>query len=84
MFNVSLGFAAWPCQECLMFNTPSVISSVVERSALPLGLSKKSHEISPCALLSRDDKDRSWQPRHLWVVEIVCVCYPDSLCAAFG
>ena len=74
MFNVSLGFAAWLCQECLMFNTPSVISSVVE----------KSHEISPCALLSRDDKDRSWQPRHLWVVEIVCVCYPDSLCAVFG
>ena len=37
-----------------------VISSVVERSALPLGLSKKSptldHEISPCATLSRDDR----------------------------
>ena len=31
------------------------MSSVVERSALPLGLSKTSREISPCASLSRDD-----------------------------
>ena len=37
---------------------PHVISSVVERSALPLGSSKKSPEISPCASLSRDDR---WQ-----------------------
>ena len=34
-----------------------VMSSVVECSALPLGLSKTSHEISPCASLSRDDKN---------------------------
>ena len=33
----------------------SVISSGVERSAMPFGPSKKSQEISPCALLSRDD-----------------------------
>ena len=33
------------------------MSSVVERSAPPLGLSKTSHEISPCASLSRDDKE---------------------------
>ena len=36
-------------------DTPFVISSEVERSALPLGLSKKSHEISPLVSLGRDD-----------------------------
>ena len=53
-----------------VISTPSVMSSVVERSALPLGLSKTSHEISPCAscvpsvaseqsssALSRDDNE---------------------------
>ena len=42
----------------VMSSAPSVMSSVVERSAPPLGLSKTSHEISPCASLSRDDKGR--------------------------
>jgi len=41
---------------CHLEHHPSVMSSGVERSALPLGLSKTSHEISPCASLSRDDK----------------------------
>ena len=40
---------------CHLEHHPSVMSSGVERSALPLGLSKTSHEISPCATLSRDD-----------------------------
>ena len=42
---------------CHLEHHPSVMSSGVERSALPLGLSKTSHEISPCASLSRDDKN---------------------------
>ena len=67
-----------------MFNTPSVISSVVEKSHEISWTSQAAEPSAPCALLSRDDKERSWQPRHLWVVEIVCVCYPDSLCAVFG
>ena len=41
---------------CHLDNHPSVMSSGVERSALPLGLSKTSHEISPRASLNRDDK----------------------------
>ena len=40
-----------------VISTPSVMSSVVERSALPLGSAKTSHEISPCASLSRDDNE---------------------------
>jgi len=46
-----------PGSESDAISTPSVMSSVVERSALPLGLSKTSHEISPCASLSRDDNE---------------------------
>ena len=38
-------------------SSPFVISNKVECSALPLGSSKKSREISPCASLSRDDKE---------------------------
>jgi hypothetical protein len=41
---------------CHLEHHPSVMSSGVERSALPLGLSKTSHEISPRAALGRDDK----------------------------
>ena len=41
---------------CHLEHHPSVMSSGVERSALPLGLSKTSHEISPRASLGRDDK----------------------------
>ena len=41
---------------CHLEHHPSVISSGVERSALPLGLSKTSHEISPRASLGRDDR----------------------------
>ena len=38
-------------------SSPFVISNKVECSALPLGSSKKSREISPCASLSRNDKE---------------------------
>ena len=38
-------------------SSPFVISNKVECSALPLGSSKKSREISPYASLSRDDKE---------------------------
>ena len=41
---------------CHLEHHPSVMSSGVERSALPLGLSKTSHEISPRASLGRNDK----------------------------
>ena len=44
---------------CHLEHHPSVMSSGVERSALPLGLSKTSHEISPRASLGRDDKGRA-------------------------
>jgi len=38
-----------------MTEVEAVMSSIVERSALPLGSAKTSHEISPRAPLSRDD-----------------------------